>query len=119
MILKFVSCQLCGDCWSFCPDFTSGFSFKFSNFAQTSQVVIRLAEFGCEKGLNKVPGDHGPYDPATQTNNVHVIVLDTLPSREVIIDQSSANSRNFVGTDGSTHTASTNRNPALYRTGRH
>ena len=65
----------------------------------TSQVTLGLAEFSGQKSLHKVPGHHGPHDPATQTNNVHMIILDSLPSREVIVDQSSADSRNFVDAD--------------------
>src|ERR1035438_7196697 len=62
------------------------FFFKSGNFAQTSEVAVSLAEVSCQKSFEKVPGHHGPHDPATETNNVHVIVLDPLPSREVIID---------------------------------
>ena len=67
-------------------DFTGGFFFKSGNFSQTSQVAFSLAEVSCQKSFDKIPGQHGPHDPATETNNVHVIVLDPLPSREVIID---------------------------------
>jgi hypothetical protein len=77
-------------------------------------VAFGLAELGGQKSFDKVPGQHGPHDPATETNNIHVIVLDPLPSREVIINQSGADSRNFVGADGSTYPASANSNPALY-----
>jgi hypothetical protein len=78
-------------------------------------MAFGLAEFGCQKSFDEVPSHHGSHDPATQTNNVHVIVLDALPSREVVIDQTGANSRDFVGTDRSTHPTSANSNPALYR----
>jgi hypothetical protein len=80
-------------------------------------VAFRLAEFRCQKSFDKVPSHHGPYDPAPETDNVHVIVLDALPSREMVVDQTGANTRNFVGADGSTHPASANSNPAIYCAG--
>src|SRR5215469_3557813 len=113
---KVIFLRLRGNGWSFRSDFARGLFFERSNFAQTSQVAFGLAELSREKSFDKVPGHHGSHDAATQTNDVHVIVLDTLPSREVIIDQSGASSRNLVGTDGSANPAAANRNPTLYRT---
>jgi hypothetical protein len=42
-------------------------------------MSLCLTKLGCEKGLNEIPGDGWSYGPATHTQNVHVIVLDTLP----------------------------------------
>src|ERR1700723_811564 len=110
-----VSRQLRRNCRSLGSEFAGGLFFECGDSAHTSQVAFGLAELGCQKSLDKVPGHHGPDDPATETNDVHVIVLDPLPSREVIIDQSGSDSRNFVGADRSPHAASANSNPALYR----
>jgi hypothetical protein len=82
-------------------------------------VAFGVAELSREKSFDKVPGHHGPHDPAAKTDNVHVIVLDALPSREVIIDQSGVNSRNFVGANGSTDSTPANSNPALNRARHH
>jgi hypothetical protein len=45
-----------------------------------------LTKLGCEKGLNQIPRDRWSYGPAAHAKNVHVIVLDTLSGREVIVD---------------------------------
>src|SRR5579872_4547528 len=88
--------------------------FECSHFTQTSQVAFSLTELRRQERFNKVPGHHGPHDPATQTNDVHVIVLDPLPSGKVIIDQTCTDSGNFVDADRSPHSASANSNPAFY-----
>ena len=45
-----------------------------------------LTKFGCQKRLNEIPGDGWSYSPATHTKNVHVIVLDTLPSGKMVVN---------------------------------
>jgi hypothetical protein len=80
-------------------------------------MAFGLAEFSCQKGFDKVPSHHGSHDAASETNDVHVIVLDALPSREVVVDQTGAYSRNFVGANRSTYPASANSNPAIYCAG--
>jgi len=74
-------------------------------FSSAATLLRRLrwrsawAELSCQKSFDKVPSFLVPDTPTTETNNVHVIVLDPLPSREVIIDQSGTDSPNFVGAD--------------------
>jgi hypothetical protein len=46
----------------------------------------RLTELGREKRLDEIPGDSWAYGPTTHTKNVHVIVLDTLPCRKMVVD---------------------------------
>src|ERR1700740_866984 len=113
IILKIVFCQLRWHSWSLCINSVRCLFLECSNFAQASQVAIRLAEFSCKKVCDMAPAKHGSYGPPTETNIVHVVVLDSLPSREVIIDQGGANSRDLIGADGSTNAAATNRNSAL------
>jgi hypothetical protein len=48
------------------------------------------AEFGCQEGLDEVPSHSRPNGPATHAEDVHVIILDSLPGREMIVDQRSA-----------------------------
>jgi hypothetical protein len=43
-----------------------------------------------------------------------VIVLDALPGREMVVDQSGANARNFVGTDAGAHPAAADREAAFH-----
>jgi hypothetical protein len=48
-----------------------------------------------------------------------VIVLDSLTSRKVVMDQTGANTHNLVGTNGCADAASTNRHPTLDFAGGH
>jgi hypothetical protein len=57
-----------------------------SYFAQATQMSRCLTELGREKRLDEIPRDSWSYSPATHTKNVHVIVLDTLPCRKMIMD---------------------------------
>jgi len=45
-----------------------------------------LAKLGCEKGLNEIPGDGWSYSSAAHTKDVHVVVLDTLPCRKMVVN---------------------------------
>src|SRR5579872_2108901 len=63
------------------PAWLAAFFCESSDFAQTSQLAFGVTELSCQESFDKVPGHHRPHDPATETNDVHVIVLDSLPSR--------------------------------------
>jgi hypothetical protein len=45
-----------------------------------------LTELGCEEGLNEIPSHGWSYGPAAHTKDIHVIVLDTLPCRKVVVN---------------------------------
>jgi hypothetical protein len=49
-------------------------------------VSFGLAEVGGEERLDQIPSDGWAHGPAAHTKNVHVIVLDTLLRREVVVD---------------------------------
>ncbi len=49
-----------------------------SDLAQSAQVSRSLTELGGEKGLYQVPRHRRPQNPATQAQNVHVIIFDPL-----------------------------------------
>ena len=60
--------------------------FQGSHFAQAPQVSLGLAKLGLKERLDEVPSDSWSHGPATHTKNVHMIVLDTLPRREMVVD---------------------------------
>lgn len=62
-------------------------------------MALGLTELSRQKCFDQVPGEGRADSPATQTNNVHVIVFDPLPGREVIADQAGSNAGNPVGAD--------------------
>ena len=76
--------------------------------------AARLDEFGRQENLDEIPGYGRSCRPAAHTNNVHVVVLDTLPGREVVVDETSADARNFVGTSRRAHAATRDRDAAFY-----
>jgi hypothetical protein len=98
---------------------TDGLLFQRSNFAQAAQVAFGLAELGRQEGLDQVPGGGRPHNATAQTNNVHVIILDSLPGREVVEDQTGSHALNLVGADGRTHAAAANSYSAIHLTRRH
>src|SRR2546422_1432755 len=55
------------------------------HFSQTAQVTLGLTELGPQKRLDEVPGRDPANDTPTHTDNVHVVVLDPLPGREVVV----------------------------------
>ena len=88
--------------------------FQGSHFAQAAQVPLGLAELGRQERLDEIPGDRRPHRPAAHAEDVHVIVLDALPGREVIVDQAGANTRNLVGADRRADAAAADRHAALH-----
>jgi hypothetical protein len=83
--------------------FSSRFSLRFaclygSHFAQAPQVSLSLTERGGQKCLDEIPGNGWTDGPATQTQDVQVIVLDPLLGREVVVDERCADALHLVGT---------------------
>src|SRR6266550_3352143 len=62
------------------------YCFQRRHFAQTPQVSVGLAKLGLKERLDEVPSDSWSHRPATHTKNVHMIVLDTLSRREMVVD---------------------------------
>src|ERR1700680_1718540 len=89
------------------------FRLKRRHFPQPPQVTRCLTEFGAEKGLDKIPSDQRSNGTAAHAYKVHVVVLDSLPSREVVVHQRRAYSWYFVRTDRSSHAASADGHAAL------
>ena len=76
--------------------------------------AARLDEFGRQENLDQIPGYGRSYPPAAHTNNVHLVVLDTLPGREAVVDQTGTDARNFVGTNRRAHATTADRDAAFY-----
>jgi len=63
-------------------------------------MPVRLAVLRRQVCLDKVPCHCWAYGAATHAEYVHVIIFDTLVSREMIVDEPGANARHFVDTYG-------------------
>src|SRR6516165_527388 len=57
-----------------------------SYFAQATQMSRRLTKLGCQKRLNEIPSDGWSYGLTTHTKNIHVIVLDALSCRKMVVN---------------------------------
>ena len=57
-----------------------------------------MTEFGGQEGLDEVPSHCRSHCPAAHAEDIHVVVLDSLPGREMIVNQRSTDARNLVGT---------------------
>jgi len=78
-----------------------------------------VAERGAEKRLREIPRHARPDGSATETDDVHVIVLDPLARGKVIVDQPGPDTRKLVGADRGAHTTAADGHAAVYRAGRH
>src|SRR5215510_1879454 len=68
-----------------------------SHFPQPAQVSFGLTVLSRQKRLYKVPSHSRSYRPAAHAKDVHVIVLDPLLGREMIMDQCGTDAVNLVG----------------------
>jgi hypothetical protein len=68
-----------------------------SHFAQATQVPFGLAKLRCQKCLDQVPSYGGSNRAATHTKDIQVIILDPLPSREMVVDYCTVNTWNLIG----------------------
>src|SRR5215470_11836286 len=76
-------------------------------------MSVGLTELGSQEGLDEVPSHRRSYCSATHADNVHVIVLDPLAGREMIVDQRSTDARDLVGTHRCPDTAAADRYAAF------
>ena len=88
--------------------------FQGSHLAQAAQVSLGLAELGGQERLDEVPGHGRSHGPAAHAEDVHVIVLDALPGREMVVDQRGADARNLVGADRRADAAAADRHAAVH-----
>jgi len=71
-------------------------------------MALFAAETCSEKSLYQFPSVGEPDDLAAETNHVQIIVLDALVRRKVFVDQTGADTRDFVGCHTCSDSASTN-----------
>src|SRR5262245_7259786 len=79
----------------------------------------RLTELGGQEGLHEIPGHTLPCRAATDADDVHVVVFDTLRRRKMIMDQPGPDTGNLVRADRGPHTAAADGNTTLDRSCRY
>ena len=78
---------------------------KSSYLAKAAQVTISATRLRREKRLNQMPSDLRPDRPAAEAQDVEVVVLDALSSREMILQERRANIGDLVRADASADAA--------------
>src|SRR5262245_32527712 len=81
-------------------------------------MPVRLAVLRSKVCLDKVPCHCWTHSPATHAEYVHVIIFDTLTGGEMIVDESGANARHFVGTDTRADPTAANSHASIHLAGR-
>src|SRR5690349_5895086 len=85
--------------------------FQRRHFRESAQMARFLAERRVQERVNHVPRERRTDDAAAHADDVHVIVLDALSRREVILHEPGAHAVHFVGADGGIDAAAADRNP--------
>src|SRR5260370_2937038 len=88
--------------------------FERSHLAQPADVAFFLGELGSQESIHQFSGDNKAHHPAADTEDVHIVVLDSLVSRVVVLNQPGADARNFVGTDRGPYPTAADRDAALH-----
>src|SRR5262249_35469997 len=73
-----------------------------------------LAVLCRQVSLDQIPSHFGPHGPSAHAENVHMIVLDSLLGREVILDQRGVDSFHLVGADRCTYPAAADGHAPLH-----
>src|SRR5229473_7450160 len=92
--------------------------FERSNLAQPADVAFFLGEPGGQECIHKFSGDKKTHHPAAYTEDVHVVVLDHLVSRVVVLNQSGSDTRNFVRTHRGADSAAADSQATFHLSGR-
>lgn len=60
-------------------------------------MPLGLAEFGGQERLDEIPGHRRSHRSSAHAKDVHVIVLDALLGREMVVNQAGADTLDLVG----------------------
>src|SRR5512147_1578851 len=85
------------------------FRFERGHLAQATKVTRGGAVFRGEECLHEVPGHFRTDRAAAHAQDVHVIVLNALLRREMIVNQTGANAFHLVGANGGADAAAADR----------
>ena len=77
-------------------------------------MAFALTKLSGKKGLNEIPGHRRSHGPSAHAKDVHVVVLDALPGREMVVNQSGANTLNLVGADRSVNATAADRDATIH-----
>lgn len=88
-------------------------AFDIQDFLQPPGMARCWAVASAKKRSDDLEGELRPDDPSPDAQNIHIVVLDTLPSRVSVMAQAGPNAWEFVGSDADPHPRTTHQNPAI------
>src|SRR5262249_52558488 len=94
-------------------------SFNSGDLGEASAVSLGAAERRSDEGLRVIPGDLDAHDPPAQAQDVHVVVLDPLADRVMVVAQAGPDPSHLVGGHGRPDPATADDDPAVELAGRH
>jgi len=77
-------------------------------------MPLGLTELGGQKRLDEIPGHRRPDGSSAHAKDIHVIVLDALPGREMVVDQTGADTLDLVGAHRRANAAAADREAAIH-----
>ena len=91
-----------------------GLVFELSNFCQSAAVAIRSTESRTEKIADAIPSHGDARRSAAEAKDIHVVVLDTLASREIVMAESGSYARYLVRGHRSSDSTTANQDTPFY-----
>src|SRR5262245_17240752 len=93
--------------------------FKVSDLTQPAAVPVGAAERGSEEALRAVPSDRNTRGATSEAEDVHVVILDALACREIVVTKRRTCADHLVRSNGSTYATSTDENASPDLSRRH
>lgn len=93
-------------------------AFNLPHFFEPAPVALRLAEPGAQETQRTIPGHLDSSRSAAEAQDVHIVILDALARREIVVAERRAGAFHFVGGDGGTHTAAAEENTPFHNSAR-
>src|SRR5262245_54807469 len=73
-----------------CASSDVAFGVQSGHLAQTSHVTLGVTELGGDERLDEIPGHRRTHRPPAHAEDVHVVILDSLAGRKVVVNQAGA-----------------------------
>jgi hypothetical protein len=89
-------------------------AFELSDLRQPAAMPVCTAEPGAQEAPGVVPCNPDTRGPASEAENIHVIILHPLPGRKVIVTERCAHAGNFVGSHGGAYPATAQQNASFH-----
>ena len=90
--------------------------FQRCYLAKAAYVALSSTEFARQESLNEVPSYRWPHSPAAHADDIHVVILNSLAGREMIVNESCTDADNLVGADRRAYATTADCDTAKYVT---